>query len=275
MANQSDSATPAKLTISAIIAMANPTASPISTAMFATNPRATLLSRRITASTAATIARYSGAPKFLLPAPPPAHVTPTRNSVMPITAMIVPVTIGGKKRTILPNHGATRTVNTPAPITAPNIPVMPTPVVAIAAIGPTAANVTPMTTGRRMPNFHTPRHWINVAMPQANRSALMRNAIWSLGSLSAPPMISGTAIAPAYITSTCCNPAANMGPAGKTSSTGWTRSRDALIVSLARKTSSTIDYRIESQARDLVDLAQIFRKLFRGVIVDAPCKFRH
>src|SRR5437660_2859465 len=150
---------------------------------------------------------------------------------------------------------------------------MPTPLVAIAAIGPTAANVTPMTTGRRMPNFHTPRHWINVAMPQANRSALMRNAIWSLGSLNAPTMISGTAIAPAYITSTCCNPTANMGPAGKTSSTGWTRSRDALIVSLPKKASSAFDQCREAEARDLVDLVETLRELFGRVIVSAPRTF--
>jgi len=96
MANQSDSATPAKLTIPAVIATPKPTARPMSTAMFATNPRANLFRRRMIASTTAAMPRYSGAPKFLLPAPPPAHVTPTRNSVMPITAIIVPVTIGGK-----------------------------------------------------------------------------------------------------------------------------------------------------------------------------------
>src|SRR5258706_4794375 len=81
-----------------------------------------------------------------------------------------------------------------------------------------------MTTGSRMPNFQTPMHWISVAMPQANRSALIRNAIWSLGSLSAPPRISGTAIAPAYITSTCCRPTANICPNGSTWSTGCTAS---------------------------------------------------
>ena len=88
------------------------------------------------------------------------------------------------------------------------MPVMATPLVAIATIGPTAAKVTPMTTGSLMPKRQKPRHWINVTMPQAKRSALTRNAIWSFGSLSAPPTISGTAIAPAYITSTCCRPTA-------------------------------------------------------------------
>ena len=44
---------------------------------------------------------------------------------------------------------------------------------------------------------------MNVATPQANRSALISIAIWSRGSFSAAPRINGTATAPAYITSTC------------------------------------------------------------------------
>ena len=77
-------------------------------------------------------------------------------------------------------------------------------VAAIASIGPTEAKVTPIITGSRMPTPGKPMHCTSVAMPQANRSALIRKAISSGGSLSARPMISGTATAPAYITSTCC-----------------------------------------------------------------------
>jgi len=46
-----------------------------------------------------------------------------------------------------------------------------------------------MMTGRRMPKIHSPSVWINVAIPHENRSALIRNAIWSFGSLSAAPMM--------------------------------------------------------------------------------------
>ena len=38
----------------------------------------------------------AGSPKFFAPAPPPAQLIPIRSSVMPMTAMIVPVTSGGK-----------------------------------------------------------------------------------------------------------------------------------------------------------------------------------
>ena len=63
-----------------------------------------------------------------------------------------------------------------------------------------------MMIGSRMPNGPMPTVWISVAMPQANRSALISIAIWSLGRCSAPPTISGTATALAYMTRTCCRP---------------------------------------------------------------------
>ncbi|MNL19669.1 hypothetical protein D3C87_1408830 [compost metagenome] len=92
----------------------------------------------------------------------------------------------------------------------------------MAMIGAMAVKVTPIITGRRMPIFQMPTLWIIVTSPQQNRSAAIRKAIWSLGSFSAPPMISGTAMAPAYITSTCCSPRAARRSGGRTSSTGCT-----------------------------------------------------
>src|SRR5207244_3107208 len=59
------------------------------------------------------------------------------------------------------------------------------------------------------------------ANPQANRSAEIRKATSSGGSLKARPMIRGTATAPAYMTSTCCRPSANSRGAGSDWSTGW------------------------------------------------------
>ena len=74
---------------------------------------------------------------------------------------------------------------------------------AMDSIGPTEAKVTPIITGRRMPTPGKPTHCTSVASPQANRSALIRNATSSGGNFSARPRISGTATAPAYMTSTC------------------------------------------------------------------------
>ena len=106
------------------------------------------------------------------------------------------------------------------------MPVRPTPgIAAIASIGEMATAVTPMMIGSRMPNLPKPMVCTSVAMPQANRSALISSAISSFDRCSAAPMISGTATALAYITSTCCRPRANRRCQGSTSSTGWTVGR--------------------------------------------------
>jgi len=89
-------------------------------------------------------------------------------------------------------------------------------------IGPTAAKVTPIITGRQMPNQDVrPRDWISVTMPQQNRSAEISMLTCSGGSLRARPTMSGTAMAPAYMTRTCCNPSAPRRASGNRSSTGW------------------------------------------------------
>ena len=80
----------------------------------------------------------------------------------------------------------------------------------IAIIGVTAAKVQPCISGSRTPKRQKPRDWIKVAMPATNRSALIRYGR-SLGAslpdcTSAPPTISGTATAPAYMARTCCRP---------------------------------------------------------------------
>src|SRR6266436_578753 len=58
---------------------------------------------------------------------------------------------------------------------------------AIDSIGPTEAKVTPIMTGSRMPTPGKPIHCTSVARPQANRSALIRNATSSGGSFNARP----------------------------------------------------------------------------------------
>ena len=103
--------------------------------------------------------------------------------------------------------GAMIIATMPAPMIAPNkarAPSSPGTAFAIATIGPTAAKVTPIMTGSLMPKYLVmPSDWISVTMPHANRSAEISSATCSGESLSARPTISGTAIAPAYITSTC------------------------------------------------------------------------
>ncbi len=79
----------------------------------------------------------------------------------------------------------------------------------MATIGLTDAKVTPIMIGSRMPNAHTPTDWISVTTPAANRSALMSSATSSFGRCMTPPMMSGTAMAPAYMTSTCWIPSAS------------------------------------------------------------------
>ena len=157
---------------------------------------------------------------------PKIQLMPTRIRLMPMTAMMVPVTTGGKKRSMRLIMGAIRMETTPAPITAPKIrpaPAWPPVACAIDTMGATAAKVTPIITGSLMPNHCVaPQAWISVTRPQTNRSAEIRCATCSGGRFSARPTISGTATAPAYITSTCCKPRAVRRPRGNVSSTGWT-----------------------------------------------------
>ena len=90
-------------------------------------------------------------------------------------------------------------------------------------IGLSTVNVAPATTGSRTPKIlPMPTLWITVAMPETNRSALTSSPMVDVGSPSAPPTMSGTATAPAYMMNRCCRPSMNSRGAGSTSSTGWT-----------------------------------------------------
>jgi hypothetical protein len=73
----------------------------------------------------------------------------------------------------------------------------------IEIIGATERNVAPIITGKRAPNFQTPRHWISVTIPAANRLELMSVTVCDGGSCSVCDTINGTAISPAYMTRTC------------------------------------------------------------------------
>src|SRR5450759_3691049 len=93
-------------------------------------------------------------------------------------------------------------------------------------IGLTTVKVAPATTGSRTPRIlPMPALWITVAIPETSRSALTSSPIVDAGSLSAPPTISGTATAPAYMMNRCCKPRTANRCGGSTSSTGWTTLR--------------------------------------------------
>src|SRR5580700_4212604 len=140
----------------------------------------------------------------------------------PITQMTVPATSGGKNRTSIENGLAMSKPNTPEMSIAPYTAVSPY-LSAITIIGLSTVNVAPATTGRRTPKtLPIPTLWITVAMPETNRSALTSSPMVDVGSPSAPPTMSGTATAPAYMMNRCCRPRTNRRGAGSTSSTGWT-----------------------------------------------------
>ena len=64
-------------------------------------------------------------------------------------------------------------------------------------IGETAVKVTPCSSGNRTPTFQNPTDWMIEAMPQVNRSALMRWISCSVVRPMAPASRIGTMTAPA------------------------------------------------------------------------------
>jgi hypothetical protein len=81
-------------------------------------------------------------PKWL----PKIQLMPTRIRLMPITAMRVPVTTGGKNRSMRLTMGAIRIETMPVPMMAPKIspaPCTPGLLLARATRGATEAKVTP------------------------------------------------------------------------------------------------------------------------------------
>ena len=79
-----------------------------------------------------------------------------RIRLIPITAMMVPVTTGGKNRSIRLTSGAISMAITPDPMIAPKIscaPAVPEVLLAMLTIGATAAKVTPIITGSRIDPF--------------------------------------------------------------------------------------------------------------------------
>ncbi len=80
-------------------------------------------------------------------------------------------------------------------VTSPLVP--PPSASPIAIIGETAVNVTPWSSGSRTPIFQNPTDWMIEAIPQVNKSALIRWMSWSWSSLIALASRMGTMTAPA------------------------------------------------------------------------------
>ncbi len=137
-----------------------------------------------------------------------------------MTQMTVPATSGGKNRTSIENGLAMSRPNTPEISSAPYTAASPY-FCATMIIGLSTVNVAPATTGSRTPKIlPMPTLWITVAIPETSRSALTSRPIVDPGRPSAPPTMSGTATAPAYMMNRCWSPRMNSRGAGSTSSTG-------------------------------------------------------
>ena len=129
----------------------------------------------------------------------------TLSSVVPMTVRRVPVTTGGKKRSSLAKKGAARKVARPATIIEPYMAARPSVPPApgeaarpMAMSGETAVKVTPWMRGSRTPILGpSPADWMMVAMPQVNRSALMRWIVVASSRPSLWEMTRGTITAPA------------------------------------------------------------------------------
>ncbi len=95
---------------------------------------------------------------------------------------------------------------TDAAITAPNTPGSPSPAARIAVMVATPENETPCTSGSCDPKNGTPHDCRIVASPPMNRHDAMSRPISAGARPAALPMMSGTAMIPPYIVSTCCSP---------------------------------------------------------------------
>ena len=157
--------------------------------------------------------RSAARPRWM---PPPIQPAATRISDSPMIRMTVPVTIGGKNRSSLREERREQHHEEPAG-DRPNRRWRD----ARAAdrwrsSGRRRRRCTPCISGSRTPNRQKPMDWMMVAMPATNRSAhdqvTRGRPARAARRDHAPPTISGTATAPAYIASTCCTPSGKQPP---------------------------------------------------------------
>ena len=120
--------------------------------------------------------------------------------------MTVPVTTGGKNRTILENTGAISSPMAAEAMTAPKTAGRPPPPVTMATMVATLAKETPWTRGSWEPKNGTPRVWSSVARPPMKRAAAIRTPMSAGARPAAWPTIRGTAMMPPYMVRTCWKP---------------------------------------------------------------------
>ena len=130
----------------------------------------------------------------------------TGSRLRPIVVITVPVTTGGKNRMTVANTGAMSRPITEAAMTDPNTAGRPPPLVTIAPMVATPANETPCTRGSWDPKNGMPTVCRIVARPPMNRHAAISTPISSGLRPAICPMISGGAMMPPYIVSTCWMP---------------------------------------------------------------------
>ena len=170
-------------------------------------PLPTLLSSSTTSRVSAAspilpIDPWSGAAA----SPPIAQFAATGISDRPMTVITTPLTTGGKKRITLAKTGVISRPTTEAAMTAPNTDWMPPSPSRMAVIVATPAKETPCTSGSFDPKNGRPRVCSRVAAPPTNRQAATSMPISAPDIPAAVPMISGGAMIPPYIVSTCCSP---------------------------------------------------------------------
>ena len=173
-----------------------------------TAPTGILLRTRTITSVMPASSRLSAGAPFAAPPSPVPTIQPaaTGSRLRPIVVITVPVTTGGKNRITVANTGAISRPITEAAITDPKTAGSPPPLVTIAPMVATPANETPCTRGSWDPKNGTPTVCRIVARPPMNRHAAMSTPISPGFSPAICPMMSGGAMMPPYIVSTCWMP---------------------------------------------------------------------
>lgn len=123
-----------------------------------------------------------------------------------MTVMTVPVTTGGKNLMIRAKTGVMSRPSAAEARTAPKAAWMPLPPCTIATSVATLAKEVPCTSGNWLPNHGTPTDCRMVASPPTNRQLATSRPIWVVSAPAAAPTMSGGAMMPPYIVSTCWAP---------------------------------------------------------------------
>ena len=123
-----------------------------------------------------------------------------------MVVITTPVTTGGKKRMIRAKNGVISSPIKADAITEPKTAGIPPPWVAIATSVATLAKEVPCTSGSCDPNHGMPTDCRMVARPPMNRQQAHQQAELGRRDAGRAPTISGGAMIPPYMVSTCWAP---------------------------------------------------------------------